>query len=94
LIAAARAAAFGNLATGVTPMLPEIYKRIPTADAHVEISKYIDRIRNTNKRNYARAYWSWIKRDDQTDPPEPHGLGTMAAQAVRMNIHVYAPFHR
>ena len=54
-----------------------------------DISAYIRRIRNANKRAYALAYYSWLMRDpahEEQDPPERGKLSYMAAQAVRMEL--------
>lgn len=50
---------------------------------------YINRIRNNAKRAYAQRYWRYLESDAQgiyVHEPEHTGLGSMAAQAVRMNL--------
>ena len=53
---------------------------------------YINKIHNTEKRNYAEAYDRWLRHQPTEDPawaqePEPpRELSYMAAQAVRMSL--------
>jgi hypothetical protein len=47
-------------------------------------ARYMERIRNDNKRFYAVKYWNFLVGFDHE--PEPIGLGTMGAQAVRMTL--------
>lgn len=53
-----------------------------------EVTKYIDAIRNAEKKDYARAYAAWLSGGRQGESPEYDGekLSTMAAQAVRMSL--------
>ncbi len=46
---------------------------------------YINRIRNSNKRIYARNFWDYLNGWIEREPS--HGLSYMAAQAVRMELH-------
>jgi hypothetical protein len=48
---------------------------------------YIRKIRNSAKREYALAYWRWMKvRGDGPEPVRPSKLGGMGAQAVRISL--------
>ena len=47
--------------------------------------KYVLAIRNADKREYGIQYLEHL-RGRQRDP-EPSGISTMAAQAVRMRLH-------
>ena len=52
-------------------------------------SKYIRNIRSKAKRSYAERYWRFLESDARgiaVHEPEHPGIGTMAAQAVRMNL--------
>ena len=48
--------------------------------------RYIRRIKNPSKRAYAHAYLAWKLRGESDEAPEHPGIGTMAAQAVRMAV--------
>ncbi len=48
-------------------------------------NKYIYRIRNTDKREYAIRYFNYLV--GFSHEPEPVNLSTMGAQAVRMQLH-------
>ncbi|KKM82208.1 hypothetical protein LCGC14_1321930 [marine sediment metagenome] len=49
--------------------------------------RYVNRLRNNNKREYAALYLFWLVFNPADDPPHiPHGLSYMAAQAVRMKL--------
>jgi hypothetical protein len=52
--------------------------------------KYIARIRNAEKKDYAQRYAIWLMRspkDQETIPaPQPFHLSYMGAQAVRMSL--------
>jgi len=48
--------------------------------------KYIKRIKNKKKKDYAKKYYAWIKNNKKGKEPDVGGLGHMGAQAVRMNI--------
>ena len=56
--------------------------------------KYINRIRNAEKKDYALRFAIWLERseaDRETVPePQPFHLGVMAAQAVRTNLYLIA----
>ena len=47
--------------------------------------RYISRIRNTYKHDYADKYWRWLT-GCIAEEPRPILVGTMAAQAVRMQL--------
>jgi hypothetical protein len=51
-----------------------------------EAQRYINRIRNTGKRDYARDYWSYIRGQRCAPESDTYGVGVMAAQAVRLNL--------
>jgi hypothetical protein len=57
-----------------------------------EAMAYVRRIRNPIKRAYAEAYLAWLERRRQDAPKVPHGLGYMAAQAVRLTLNTYNPY--
>jgi hypothetical protein len=53
--------------------------------------KYVEHIRNKEKREYAETVSLWYRRGEHekpyANPPEcTNGLGTMAEQAVRYNL--------
>lgn len=56
--------------------------------------RYIARIRNANKKDYARRYAIWLCRSAEDRQvivePVPFQLSYMAAQAVRMNLNEIA----
>jgi hypothetical protein len=60
-------------------MFPE-RKRAEAAD------KYMRRIRNSGKRDYARDYWAYLRGQRCEPEREPYGIGAMAAQAVQMQL--------
>lgn len=53
---------------------------------------YVRRLRNTRKREYARAYLLWAVRTelgtfgDEPEPAAPAGLSYMGAQSVRIAL--------
>ena len=50
---------------------------------------YINRIRNLQKRDYARRYWAFLLNESLAEP-DYRPLSFMAAQAVRINLrHIY-----
>ena len=49
-----------------------------------DAERYVDRIRNENKKKYARQYLKWLQEGERGDSPEAEGIGVMAAQAVRL----------
>lgn len=55
----------------------------------MNVETYIKRIRNTNKKDYAIAFWSWIQAGEQGAEPNHNGLSYMAAQAVRTNLYCF-----
>jgi hypothetical protein len=57
-----------------------------------EARDYVRRIKNPAKRVYAEAYLEWLERRRQDAPKVPHGLGYMAAQAVRLTLNMYNPY--
>lgn len=65
---------------------------VPTRAAE----KYIQRIKNTAKKQYARDYYAWIlagRRSTSGNGPEwdRNALSYMAAQGVRMNLDELYP---
>lgn len=50
------------------------------------VDSYIRHIKNKNKKEYAKRYYKWKKNKEKGDSPDHGALGTMGAQAVRMNI--------
>lgn len=46
--------------------------------------KYIRRIRNVDKREYAIRYFNYLV--GFSPDPEPHGVSPMAARAIRMRL--------
>ena len=50
--------------------------------------RYIARIQNAAKKEYARLYWQWITHGcgPGNGPEPPSKLSVMAAQAVRMEL--------
>jgi hypothetical protein len=61
-----------------------------TGDQHtvagVEAGKYIRRIRNRQKREYARAYLFYVLKGKRGGEPSRGTLSYMGAQAVRMQL--------
>lgn len=51
-----------------------------------ECWRYIKRIRNMQKREYAIQYLEYL-RAYRRDDPEPDGISLMAAQGVRLQLH-------
>jgi hypothetical protein len=51
-----------------------------------EVEKYIRRIKNKGKKEYAQRYYKWKKGKEKGESPDRGSLGTMGAQAVRMQI--------
>lgn len=53
------------------------------------VLKYINRIRNAEKKDYAYRYAIWLARGPQDIVPEPQSfhLSYMAAQAVRVKLN-------
>lgn len=47
---------------------------------------YIAKIKNTNKKAYALAYYDWLCNGETGAEPEHTGIGAMAAQDVRMRL--------
>jgi hypothetical protein len=53
-----------------------------------KVEKYINAIRNSKKRDYARRYWShYTSFPLPKESPDHGGLSFMGAQSVRMEIH-------
>ena len=50
--------------------------------------KYIARIKNKNKHQYAVDYWRYMNRlCIGSEPERPRGLSVMGGQAVRLSLH-------
>lgn len=49
--------------------------------------RYLNLIRNGEKRRYGFAYLAWLRNHAIGMEPERGRLSCMAAQAVRMNLH-------
>ena len=49
------------------------------------IAKYVSKIRNKKKKEYALKYWKWLQKGEKGPEPE-YDLTYMGAQAVRMNL--------
>ena len=49
------------------------------------IAKYVSRIKNKKKKEYALKYWKWLQKGEKGPEPE-YDLTYMGAQAVRMNL--------
>lgn len=52
----------------------------------VQARKYVVGLRNSRKRAYAGDVMAWMLRWTQKRPEPMMGLGSMAAQAVRLNL--------
>ena len=53
------------------------------------MEKYIRKIKNPSKKQYATEYYNWLKngkRGEEPDYTDYKSLSYMAAQAVRMNL--------
>ena len=50
------------------------------------MKRYVNRIRNKNKKKYAQKYLKWLQKGERGDSPEAEGIGIMAAQAVRLEL--------
>lgn len=57
-------------------------------DTPANVQKYINRIRNLIKRQYAKDYWLHLNGSGQ-EPDRPKDLSAMAAQSVRMELAQY-----
>lgn len=61
------------------------------ASTAATMQRYINRIRNDEKRDYATRYAIWLQRSPEDRAvvvePVPFHLSHMAAQAVRMRLH-------
>lgn len=70
------------------PIEPEPVASEPTkkADPHREASSYIGRLRNAEKRRYARAWYGHVALDMPAPEDGRYGLGEMGKQAVRMHL--------
>lgn len=53
------------------------------------VYEYINRIRNTRKKQYAKAYLRYLKLGEMFNDSDFSDLSFMAQQAVRMNIDDY-----
>ena len=54
-----------------------------------QTQRYLNGTRNKAKRAYGWRYWKFLESDARglaVQEPEHPGIGTMAAQAVRMNL--------
>ena len=51
------------------------------------VIEYIRTIRNTVKRDYAKAYYAWLIAGKMGQEPQRGKLSYRAAQAVRFNVH-------
>jgi len=51
---------------------------------------YVNRIKNSRKREYALDYLRWWTEGGR-EPKPPDGLGYMGAQAVRIQINAILP---
>lgn len=51
------------------------------------LQKYINSIRNTDKKAYAQTFSKWVLDGEQGKMPQTKSLGAMAAQAVRLNVY-------
>ena len=51
---------------------------------------YVNRIRNTAKRDYARRYLVWLRFGENGEEPSRGKLSHMSAQAVRMALATQA----
>lgn|SRR5579864_618361 len=58
----------------------------PHTVAGLKAGQYIRRIRNGQKKQYARAYLHYVLRGRQGTEPDRGTLSYMAAQAVRMEL--------
>lgn len=57
-----------------------------------EAARYINAIRNPDKKHYAGLWWQLLK--DNTYKPDPKGLSFMAAQAVRLHLQtIWDKYH-
>lgn len=52
-----------------------------------ETAKYINRIKNQGKHDYATQLYLWIRHSENKHPDyKEFGISVMAAQAVEMNL--------
>ncbi|MFH2060068.1 MAG: hypothetical protein ABIJ59_14355 [Pseudomonadota bacterium] len=51
-----------------------------------EVTKYINAIKSTDKKQYAKDYYSWLKDGKSGVEPENPNVSYMAKQAVRMSL--------
>lgn len=59
----------------------------PHTVAGVKAGQYIRRIRNVQKKQYARAYLNYVLTGRQGAEPDRSPLSFMAAQAVHMELN-------
>jgi len=52
-----------------------------------EMLKYISRIKNVAKKDYATRRWQWEKLGRKGEAPDKGDLGSMGGQAVRWEIN-------
>lgn len=50
------------------------------------VRSYVNRIRNKNKKSYARRYYAWLQSGESGPEPDEGNLSAMAAQGVRMSL--------
>ena len=58
------------------------------------IGRYINAIRNANKKAYAQEFWAWLDAGKIGPEPQRTDLSYMAAQAVRVNLYGFSNIER
>ena len=66
-------------------------KETPGKNVRPDAERYVDRIRNKNKKKYAQEYLKWLQEGERGDSPEAEGIGVMTAQAVRLELNKFYP---
>ena len=67
-------------------------KETPGKNVRPDAERYVDRIRNKNKKKYAQEYLKWLQEGERGDSPEAEGIGVMTAQAVRLELNKAVQF--
>jgi hypothetical protein len=57
-----------------------------TTDRHAAAAQYIRRIRNVEKRRYARDWYAHVALDEREPDDRRYDLGYMGKQSVRMEL--------
>lgn len=74
----------------VNPKIEPIVKKVENSE--LQANKYISRIKNAEKKKYAKEYQKWIKEGrDENKEPEYRGRSYMAGDEVRRTLRKFYP---